>query len=218
MQLKRKHKVMVGAVAVLAAAGGGAALASSDSGSPSVESQAIIDDAAGKLGIPASKLSDALRNALNDRVDAAVAAGRLTKEEGAALKARIQSNGFPLFGGGLHGEFGHVGVFGSLDEASTYLGLTEAQLRTKLEGGKSLAQVARDQGKSVDGLIDTLVAAAKKKLDGAVSAGRITKAQEDEMLSGLKDRIGNLVNATGPEGPHFRRPGFGFRHIEGPPA
>jgi hypothetical protein len=217
MQLKRKHKVMVGAAAMLAAAGGGAALASSETGSPSVESQAVIDDAAGKLGIPASKLSDALRNALNDRVDAAVAAGRLTKEEGAALKARIQSDGFPLFRG-LHGEFGHVGVFGSLDEASTYLGLTEAQLRTKLEGGKSLAQVARDQGKSVDGLVSTLVAAAKKKLDGAVSAGRITKAQEDEMLSGLEDRIGNLVNATGPEGPRFRRPGFGFRHPEGPPA
>jgi hypothetical protein len=217
MQLKRKHKMMVGAAAMLAAAGGGAALASSESGSPSVESQAIIDDAAGKLGIPASKLSEALRNALNDRIDAAVAARRLTKEEGAALKARIQSDGFPLFGG-LHAEFGHVGVFGSLDEAAAYLGLTEAQLRAKLEGGKSLAQVALDQSKSVDGLVNTLLAAAKKKLDGAVSAGRITKAQEDEMLSGLKDRIGNLVNATGPEGPHFRRPGFGFRHIEGPPA
>ena len=218
MQLKRKHKVMVGAVAMLAAAGGGAALASSETGSPSVESQAVIDDAAGKLGIPASKLSDALRNALNDRIDAAVAAGRLTKEEGASLKARIQSDGFPLLGG-LHDELGHVGAFGSLDEAAAYLGLKEAQLRTKLEGGKSLAQVAHDQGKSVDGLIATLVAAAKKKLDGAVSAGRITKAQEDEMLSGLKDRIGNLVNATGPEGrPHFRRPGFGFRRFEGPPA
>jgi hypothetical protein len=217
MQLKRKHKVMVGAAAMLAAAGGGAALASSETGSPSVESQAVIDDAAGKLGIPASKLSAALRNALNDRVDAAVAAGRLTKEEGAALKARIQSEGFPLVDG-LHAEHEHVGVFGSLDEASSYLGLTEAQLRTKLEGGKSLAQVARDRGKSVDGLINTLVAAAKKKLDGAVSAGRITKAQEDEMLSGLKDRIGNLVNATGLEGPHFRRPGFGFRHFQGPPA
>jgi hypothetical protein len=217
MQLKRVHKLMIGAAAMLAAAGGGAAFASSQSGSPSEESQAIIDDAAGKLGIPASKLSDALRSALTDRVDAAVAAGRLTKEEGAALKARIQGDSFPLFGG-LHRGFGHVGVFGSLDEAAGYLGLTEAQLRTELEGGKSLAQVARDHGKSVDGLVDTLVAAAKKKLDGAVAAGRITKAQEDEMLSGLADRIGNLVNATGLEGPHFRRPGFGFRHIEGPPA
>jgi AraC-like DNA-binding protein len=217
MQLQRKHKVMVGAAAMLAAAGGGVALASSQSGSPSEESQAVIDDAASQLGISPSKLSDALKKALNDRVDAAVTAGRLTKEEGAALKARIQADAFPLFGG-LHRGFGHVGVFGSLDEAAGYLGLTEAQLHTELEGGKSLAQVARDNGKSVDGLVDTLVAAAKKKLDEAVSTARITKAQEDEMLSGLRDRIGNLVNATGVEGPHFRRPGFGFRRFEGPPA
>ena len=220
MQLKRKHKVMVGAAAMLAAGGGGAALASSQSGAPGTESKAIIDDAAGQLGISPSKLSDALKKALNDRVDAAVAAGRLTKEESAALKQRIQAGEFPLFGG-LHdgfGHFGHDGPLGGLDEAAGYLGLTEAQLRTQLDGGKSLAQVARDRGKSVDGLVDTLVAAAKKKLDGAVSAGRITKAEEDEMLSGLKDRIANLVNATGPEGPHFARPGFGFRHIEGPPA
>jgi hypothetical protein len=217
MQLKRKHKVIVGAAAMLAAAGGGAALASSQSGAPSEESKAIIDDAAGQLGISPSKLSGALKKALNDRVDAAVAAGRLSKEEGAALKARIQADDFPLFGG-LHRGFGHVGVFGNLDEAAGYLGLTEAQLRSELEGGKSLAQVARDKGKSVDGLVDTLVAAAQKKLDEAVSAGRITKAQEDEMISGLKDRIGNLVNATGLEGPHFRPPGFGFRHFEGPPA
>jgi hypothetical protein len=217
MQLKRKHKVMVGAAAMLAAAGGGVALGSSENGSPSEESQAIINDAASQLGISPAKLSDALKKALNDRVDAAVAAGRLSKEEGAAIKARIQADGVPLFGGLRHGP-GHVGVFASLDEAAGYLGLTEAQLRTELEGGKSLAQVARDKGKSVDGLVDTLVAAAKKKLDEAVSAGRITKTQENEMLSGLKSRIGNLVNATGIEGHHFARPGFGFRHSEGPPA
>jgi hypothetical protein len=217
MPLKRKHKVMVGAAAMLAAAGGGAALASSQSGSPSEESQAIIDDAASQLGISPSKLSDALKKALADRVDAAVAAGRLSKEEGTELKSRIQASDFPLLGGFREG-FGRRGLFGGLDDAAGYLGLTDVQLRAELQSGKSLAQVARDKGKSVDGLVGALVAAAKKKLDQAVSAGRITKAQEDELLTGLKDRIGNLVNGTGVEGPHFRRPGFGFRRFEGPPA
>ena len=218
MKLTRKTKIVVGAATLLAAAGAGAAVAASQDSSPSSESKAVIDDAAKQLGIPSSKLSDALKNALSDRVDAAVAAGRMTKAEGDALKARIQSNDFPLVGG-PHRGFGHFGFIGRLESAAGYIGITEAQLRTELESGKSLAQVATAHGKSVDGLISALVAAAKDKLDSAVSAGRLTKAQETEMLGVLKDRITSAVNNTGGLGePHFGRPDSGFRHFDGPTA
>ncbi len=217
MKLNRKAKIAVGAAAILAAAGGGVAVAASQAGSPSDESKAVIDDAAKQLGIPSSKLSDALKTALRDRVDAAVAAGRITKAEGDALKQRITSDDFPLLGG-LHPGFGH-GFFGRLEAAAGYIGITETQLRTELEGGKSLAQVAKDHKKSVDGLVNALFADAKGKLDDAVSAGRLTKAQETEMLGVLKDRITNMVNQTGGmDQPHFRRFGQGFRHFDGPPA
>src|SRR5712691_4005746 len=172
MRLQRKTKIVVGAAALLAAVGGGVAVAASGDGSPNEESRAIIDDAAAQLGIPSSKLSDALKKALADRVDAAVAAGRITKAEGDAIKQRIQAEDFPLlFGGGLHHALGHLAGF---DAAADYLGLTETQRRTELEGGKSLAQAARDHGKSVDGLVAALVKAAKDKLDRAVAAGHLT--------------------------------------------
>ena len=216
MKLNRKTKIVVGAAALLSAAGVGAAVAASKDSSPSSESKAVIDDAAKQLGISSSKLSDALKKALNDRVDAAVAAGRITKAEGDALKQRIASSDFPLVGG-LHRGFGHFG-FGGLEAVAGYIGITEAQLRTELEGGKSLAQVATAHGKSVDGLVNTLLADAKSKLDGAVSAGRLTTSQETEMLNGLKDRITNKVNSTGMDEPHLFGPAAGFRHSEGPPA
>ena len=219
MKLNREAKIFVGAAALLSALGAGVAVAASQDTSPSSESKAVIDDAAKQLGIPSSKLSDALKQALSDRVDAAVAAGRLTKAEGDAVKARINSDQFPLFGG-PHRGFGHFGFIGRLETAAGYIGITEAQLRTELESGKSLAQVAQAHGKSVDGLINALVAAAKDKLDKAVTAGRLTKAQENEMLSHLKDRITSAVNNTGrPDEPHFGRPpGGGFRHFDGPAA
>ena len=216
MKLSRKAKIAVGAAAVLAAAGGGVAVAASQAGSPSEESKAVIDDAAKRLGISSGKLSDALKTALSDRVDAAVAAGRLTKAEGDALKQRITSDDFPLLGG-LRRGFGH-GLFGRLDAAAGYVGITEAQLRTELEGGKSLAQVAKDHNKSVDGLVNVLFADAKGKLDDAVSAGRLTMARENEMLGVLKDRITNMVNQAGTNEPHFRGSGPGFRHFDGPSA
>jgi DNA-binding CsgD family transcriptional regulator len=220
--MKRNHKLVIGAAAVAAVAGGSAAIAASGSSSPSQESQAIINDTAQRLGIAPTKLSAALRQALIDRVDAAVAAGRITEAQGDALKQRINSNDFPLIGGG-HRDFGHFGFFGKLDAAASYLGLTEAQLHSELASGKTLAQIAEDHGKSADGLVNALVNAAKQKLDAAVKAGRLTQSQADQMLSDLHSRITDLVNGKlpAPGGDGFRRPpGFrpGFRHFFGPSA
>ena len=202
MDRSAKWKIVAAGVAGLALAGGGAAIAASKLGSPSQESQAIVNDAAQQLGIEPSKLSAALKKALEDRVDAAVAAGRITKAEGDALKARIERDDFPIFGGLRHGP--GCG-YHDLDAAATYLGLTEDQLRAQLEGGKTLAQVAKDQGKSVDGLVDALVAEAKEHLDDAVAKGRLTKAQEESILADVKQRITDFVNGKGPSRSDFRR-------------
>ena len=79
-----------------------------------------------------------------------------------------------------------------------YLGITAAQLRTQLEAGKSLADVAKAQGKTVAGLEDAIVAAATKKLDAAVAAGKLTAAQKATMLADLKSNVDDIVNRTGP--------------------
>jgi hypothetical protein len=214
--MKRNRKLLFGAAALVAAAGGGVAIAASDNTSPAEENQAIINDAAQQLGVSPSKLSDALKKALGDRIDAAVAAGRITKAEGDAQKQRLESGDVPLFAG-PHRGFGHFGApLHGFDAAATYLGLTEAQLRTELESGKTLAQVAQAHGKSVSGLVDALVAEAKSHLDAAVKAGRLTQAEADDLLSGLHDRINSMVNSMRPAQPDGEH--FGFRHFGRPPA
>ena len=216
-----KRKVVAGAAAALAVGGAGAGVAATRLGrSPSDESQAVITDAARKLGVEPLQLSNALKQALKDHIDTAVADGRMTKTEGDALKKRIGSGGFPLFGPpvlGL-GRFGHFGhhIFPGLSAAASYLGLSERQVRDRLESGKSLAQVAEDEGKSVDGLVAALKAQLKSRLDAAVAAGRVTKAQEDEILSNADDRIRDfvtmkLLRPPHPEGWFRNRPDFGQR-------
>lgn len=213
--MNRTRQLSIGVAALLAAAGGGVAIAASDS-SPSQENQAVLDSVAKQLGISSSKLGNALKQALGERVDAAVAAGRLSREQADALKGRINSDEFPLFGGLRERGVGHFGFLGKLDAAAHYLGLTEEQLRTQLENRKSLAQIAQDRSKSVGGLVDALVNAAKEHVDAAVAAGRLTRAQADEMLDNLRDRITRTVNSTGLGRPHFRQKGF--RHFGRPPA
>jgi len=212
---KRDKTIIAGAAAAFAVAGAGGAIAATDVLSPDDRSQAVIDDAAKELGVEPSELSDALKHGLENRIDEAVKAGRLTEEQGKALKERIESASAPLIFGGFgpgdrfgHG-FGHFGVFTELGTAASYLGLEEDELRDALADGKSLAQVAKDQGKSVDGLVDALVADATKRIDAAVDDGRLTKEQASELKQDLEERITDLVNREPGE---FRR-GFGDRRF-----
>lgn len=212
---RHRKKIVAAAVAVAAVVVAAGAIAATAVLSPREESQAVVNDAARRLGVEPSELSAALKAALKARVDAAVAAGRLTQQQGAALKRRIDANAVPLFGLG-HGPRHHFRHFRHLETAASYLGMTQAALRAELIEGKTLAQVARERDKSVDGLIDALVGAAREHLDQAVRDGRLTDAQRDELAARLRDRITDKVNGRfrGPHRGRFRR---GFGHGFGPP-
>jgi len=209
-KLTRKRKIMAGGAAVLALAGGGTAVGATQLGSN--DSQAVIDDAAKRLGVQPADLSNALKQALLDRVDAAVAAGQLPKAVGDDLKARIQSGEFPLLGGFPRAGVEHFGrPFLELDAAGSYLGLTNDELRSRLDSGKSLAQIAEGEGKSVDGLVQALTDAVKKRLADDVAAGRLTKEQEEEIAADLSQRIADLVNGVDRDGRGEHHVGFTIR-------
>jgi polyhydroxyalkanoate synthesis regulator phasin len=206
MNRKRKLTIVAGtAAALVLGAGVAGAVAASGALSPSEESEAIIEDAAEELGVEPSALSNALKAALKSRVDAAVEAGRLTEDQGQELKERIDSGEVPLLFGGLgHHGLGH-GVLGGLEAAADFLGLTESELRARLHDGESLADIARDEGKSVDGLVAALVADANERLEQAVAEGKLTQAKADAISEDLEDRIRARVNGEHPSG----GPGFG---------
>jgi hypothetical protein len=217
MNLKRfatRRTLVVGAIVLAVAVGAGAAIAATTNVfDPKEEQDAFQAAVAKKLGVTTKQLQDAYKAAALERLDAAVAAGRITEEEADAIRERIESGDFlgpPGFFFGGHVEFGP----GPLDGAADYLGLTEAELHEKLRAGQSLADIAKAQGKSVDGLKQALLADAKEKLDQAVADGHLTAAQRDEMLEKLESSIDDLVNGTLPPKPAF---GFRFEHTFGPP-
>src|SRR3954465_7728837 len=127
-----KRKLAAGAVgfAVLAGSGGAYAAAQSSTPSPSpspapakpkvdraAEQKAFLDDVAKRLNVTRDQLDGAIKGAAGARIDAAVAAGKITKEQGEAAKKRLAAGDVPLLGGpGLGGGprgggpgFGHGG-------------------------------------------------------------------------------------------------------------
>jgi hypothetical protein len=97
--------------------------------------------------------------------------------------------------GGMGGG-GGMGVTQSHDAAAKALGMTSDKLYAAVQGGKSLADVAKDQKVSVDTLVKAMVADANADLAAAVKAGTMTQAQADTIKSSLTERITDQVNGV----------------------
>lgn len=207
MKLTRHRMALAAVVAAgIAAVGTGAAFATgtfSSSQTPQQRQEALLQDLAGRLGVTVDKLKQAIKGVAGDQIDQALADGKITQAEADALKQKIEAGTLPFglgigpgMGGFGHGHGGMLGGGMQLDAAATYLGVTQAELRTDLEAGKTLAQVAQDKGKTVAGLEQAMIDAEKADLDQAVKDGKLTAAEESTILANLKDRIDAIVNGT----------------------
>jgi hypothetical protein len=135
---------------------------------------------------------------LKSVLDGLVADGTITQDQADKIQTRLEA-ALPKAGpkaGAL--PFGNLRA--GADEIASYLGLTPAELGTALQGGKTLVEVATAQGKSVDGLVDAIVAAETKALETAVTNGKLTRAQADTLEGKLHDQATKLVNAAHPAG------------------
>jgi len=98
---------------------------------------------------------------------------------------------------------------------ATTIGITVAQLETRLAAGDSLATIA---GAKTSALITALVAEETTEIDAAVTAGKITAAQATTFKANLTVRVNAMVNGTGGFGGgmgrmsegHGHGPGMGF--------
>jgi hypothetical protein len=100
-------------------------------------------------------------------------------------------------GGGGRGTPGDVDIDGDeLGVAAAYLGTNEADLKTKLQAGQTLAQLAPTFGKTRDGLIQALVADANTRIDAAVTAGKLTAAEATAVKARVTAEATRFVDNT----------------------
>jgi len=92
---------------------------------------------------------------------------------------------------------------------SSTIGVDSATIKSRLQAGESLAQIA---GAKKDALIAALVADHTKRIDAAVTGGKLTAAQATEMKANLAAHVTEEVNRVGGKGPKGGRGGHGHNH------
>ena len=217
----------------LVAGGTGAAIAAVSKDERKAAEDAVLEDAAKRLNVTPDKLRDALAAAQNAQLDKAVKDGKLTQKQADVIKERRKQSGAvlagpgalklrgggrlevhprgpgPGFGGGPHGPGLRMEILDGLADA---LGTTGSKLREGLRDGKSIADLAKANGKSLDDVRKALKATAKARLDKAVKDEDLTQKQADRLL----DRVGEKIDALTSGKPLLRR-GHRFFGEENPP-
>jgi hypothetical protein len=185
-----------------------------------------VADVASAKGVALDAVVNAVIAAQTTSLSHAVTDGRITQAQADALLANLrvtlpgqlqtkqvaglEGSGF----GGRGGRGGPGGMRGgaSLTTVATALGITEAELQTELQAGKTIAAVAMAKGVDVSVVSNALLEAEKTKLAQAVTDGKLTQAQADERLANAQTRINDFLNGTlpqrsGPGGPGKPRDG-----------
>lgn len=191
---------------ILEASGSASAAQTTPVTTPSDGSAVAATDATtaatpGESGTTASAAEAARDAAMKARLDAVlkplVDDGTLTQEQADKVVAALIAAG-PVKGMG--------GV--AITKVAEVVGVTAAELRTEIQSGKTVAEIAVAKGKTGQAVIDALVADAKTALDAKVTAGTITQVQADTRLAVATARITAWVNETqnaplgGPGGKH----------------
>ncbi len=164
-------------------------------------------------GVDPQEIVDAAIAAAEAELEEAVEDGRMTEEQMAQILERLaddlpdrleqtwQPRGVR---GGVFDQF-NEGFWTMYDAVAEALGLTPDNLFSELHSGKSVAEVAEEQGVEMeavrDAMEETRIEARKQAIEQAVEDGRLTQEQADWMIEGLEQGF--------MPGDHFgREPGF----------
>ena len=97
-----------------------------------------------------------------------------------------------------------------VEKLAKYLGISEEDLKNEIRSGKTLAEIAKENGKSVNDLTNFFMSEVKEHLQTALKERRITQQRYDEVLKNVQQRIEEMINGKMPS---FKMPfgHFGMR-------
>jgi polyhydroxyalkanoate synthesis regulator phasin len=175
----------------------------------------FIAKVADKLGISEDDLTTAMKDAQLELIDERVAEGALSETQAAKLKERIEEYGPLSILKGPRGDHRRcLAARFTVEAAAEVLGMEREALVEALKSPMSLAQVAGEQGMSVDDFKAALLSQVQTRLQSLVDDGKLTREQSDDMFQRFSDHVDEIINFVPREG----GPGPCRPHHGPPPA
>jgi hypothetical protein len=175
----------------------------SNQGARSAAMEDYLQKLAKNLNTDENTLKAALKQTSLDQLAADVASGKITQAQADQAGAAIANGTAPLFGpGGFdrggHGRAGGPGVAGPQDGAALaqFLGIDQATLEQAEHSGASLTTIASDHGKNRDQLKTFLTDQETARLKDAVTNGKLTQTQADQMQQRFASNVDARIDGT----------------------
>ncbi len=154
--------------------------------------------AAGALAGP-TNVAAQTGSATTGTSDPSAAPGTTTAPDASNAPNRMPGQDWDHHNGGPGG-FGGLGpnheAVSDTSVAANAIGISESDLITALQGGQTMAQVAKAHNVDPQKVIDALVTDGLNELATAVKNGQLTQAQADSMKTDVTQRATDQVNGT----------------------
>jgi hypothetical protein len=142
----------------------------------------------GGLGGGADASPDEREAAMRERLNS-VAGSFMTNALVQLLQARAEGQELPL--PGVERGFGNVRS--ALDVLSQFTGLQTQELVALFRDGKTVAEVAAENGADLDEIANAIVQAETERIEQAVADGNLDQASADELLANLEAQVKELL-------------------------
>lgn len=148
-------------------------------------------------GIDIKTLTQKVEALFNDKIDKAVANGKLTADKAVTMKAKTAAKAASAINEAWtehKGKAGKENVFKNVrQQIPALLGMDATQLKEQLKSGKTLAQIAQDKGIAKDKLVSDVQSIMKANLDQAVKDKKVTADKAIQIESKLPQMIERMV-------------------------
>lgn len=150
----------------------------------------FVNHFASDLGTSQTKVNDAFQQALSQTLADEVKNGTITQAQADAIKTKAAGKEPCALAGRLTAPKATTAAYMQqlMAASAAALGITPAQLRADLMNGQTLSQIAAAQKPAVteDQFRTRLIANLKPLLDQAVTNGKLTSAQEQQIIQRLQ--------------------------------
>ncbi|MGB9904963.1 MAG: hypothetical protein ACPLQO_09925 [Desulfotomaculales bacterium] len=209
--MKKKVFLAVAVTLVLTVLFAGAALAQNATGTNAGKMpqlfQTFLEKFAANLGVDKDKVTEALKQTEEQMIDEAVAEGKMTQEQAAKAKEKLQNNQFffGLFPG--HKQFGPregKGAGPGPAMLAQALGLSADELKAQLKEGKTIEEIAQQQGMTTEQLQEKMKELKIQQIQQAVKDGKLTQEKADQLIQKIQNAPAKMM--------------FRFKEFKGRPA